>query len=101
MELVTTFGKLYSKLGNSGFTRTLSNGRSGIEIPENLKEHVENLQNPTLSTVNSLFDGFIRGKHASHHEFKIEDDLHIKEILEYGHVEVIKLFKLARSDLYL
>jgi hypothetical protein len=87
MQLASKFCEMYSKLGKSGTTRTTAPESLDID-PDRLLEVIDSMENPTLATIDSLFDKFVKIKQASYQGYKIVEDVHIKEILEYGHLEV-------------
>lgn len=88
MELAAKFCSLYSKLGSSRTSRIFNRESSDLEL-DNILEKLETLENPTLEIVDSIFDKFIKAKEASYHGYAVIEDVHIKEILSYGQLEVL------------
>jgi len=97
MELASKLCQLYSKLGKSGPSRISET----CNVPsQQLLDILEAMENPTLGAVDSIFDKFIKTKQAADAGYSIIEDVHVKEILEYGHAEVPLLLILDSTSIY-
>lgn len=86
LEVAAKFCELYSNIGKSAPSR-LNHEDSDIDHGT-LLETLETLENPTVEVVDTLFDKFVKLKQATHQGYTVIEEVQIKEILEYGHLDI-------------